>query len=60
MPAHAPRMTEAVDRVGMDVVQEFLGHTKLVMTRWYAKMNTDRLKLALRRTKNGAGWRRYA
>ena len=44
----------------MDVVQEFLGHTKPAMTRRYAKMNTDKLKLALRRTREGAIWRRNA
>ncbi len=41
--------TEAVNRVGMDRVQEFLGHTRSVMTRRYAKMNSDGLKEVLRK-----------
>lgn len=40
--------TEAVNRVGMDKVQEFLGHTRSVMTKRYAKMNTDGLKSGFR------------
>lgn len=36
--------TEAVNRVGMDVVQEFLGHTRPSMTRRYARMNVDALR----------------
>jgi integrase len=40
--------TEAVNRVGMDKVQEFLGHTRSAMTKRYAKMNTDGLKPVLR------------
>lgn len=42
--------TEAVNRVGMDRVQEFLGHTRSTMTRRYAKMNTDGLKPVLRKS----------
>jgi integrase len=41
--------TEAVNRVGMDKVQEFLGHTRSAMTKRYAKMNTDGLKSVLRK-----------
>lgn len=41
--------TEAANRVGMDRVQEFLGHTRSAMTKRYAKMNTDGLKEVLRR-----------
>lgn len=41
--------TEAVNRVGMDGVQEFLGHTRPTMTRRYARMNTDELKSVLRK-----------
>ena len=41
--------TEAVNRVGMDRVQEFLGHTRPTMTRRYARMNTDGLKSVLRK-----------
>jgi site-specific recombinase XerD len=39
--------TEAVNRVGMDRVQEFLGHTRLAMTKRYARMNTEGLKSVL-------------
>jgi integrase len=45
--------TEAVNRVGMDRVQEFLGHTRSTMTRRYAKMNAEGLRPVLR--KSGAG-----
>jgi integrase len=41
--------TEAVNRAGMDKVQEFLGHTRSSMTRRYARMNTDGLKEVLRK-----------
>jgi integrase len=41
--------TEAVDRVGMDRVQEFLGHTRQAMTKRYVKQNPDRLKVVLRK-----------
>jgi integrase len=41
--------TEAVNRVGMDRVQEFLGHTRSAMTRRYAKMNVNGLKPVLRK-----------
>ncbi|NWF93940.1 MAG: tyrosine-type recombinase/integrase, partial [Syntrophaceae bacterium] len=41
--------TEAVNRVGMDRVQEFLGHTRSAMTKRYAKMNTEGLKEVLRK-----------
>jgi integrase len=40
--------TEAVNRAGMDRVQEFLGHTRPTMTRRYAKMNVNGLKTVLR------------
>jgi len=40
--------TEAVNRVGMDRVQEFLGHTKSAMTKRYAKMNSEGLRPVLR------------
>jgi integrase len=36
--------TEAVNRVGMDVVQEFLGHTRAAMTKRYARMNVEALR----------------
>ena len=41
--------TETVNRVGMDRVQEFLGHTRSAMTKRYAKMNTEGLKSVLRK-----------
>jgi integrase len=41
--------TEAVNRAGMDKVQEFLGHTRPTMTRRYARMNTNGLKDVLRK-----------
>jgi len=41
--------TEAVNRVGMDKVQEFLGHTRSTMTRRYAKMNAEGLRPVLRK-----------
>jgi integrase len=41
--------TEAVNRVGMDRVQEFLGHTRSTMTRRYAKMNAEGLRPVLRK-----------
>jgi hypothetical protein len=41
--------TEAVNRVGMGRVQEFLGRTRSAMTKRYAKMNTDGLKPVLRK-----------
>ncbi len=37
--------TEDVNRVGMDVVQEFLGHTRPAMTKRYARVSTNRLKV---------------
>lgn len=40
--------TEAVNRAGMDRVQEFLGHTRPTMTRRYARMNVNGLKPVLR------------
>jgi integrase len=36
--------TEAVNRVGMHRVQEFLGHTCSAMTKKYARMNIEGLK----------------
>jgi integrase len=44
--------TEAVNRVGMDRVQEFLGHTRPTMTKRYAKMNPNGLKPVLRKVEN--------
>ena len=41
--------TEAVNRVGMDKVQEFLGHTRSSMTRRYAKTNVEGLRSVLRK-----------
>jgi integrase len=41
--------TEAVNRVGMDMVQEFLGHTRTNTTRRYAKVNVNGLKKVLRK-----------
>lgn len=41
--------TETVNRVGMDRVQEFLGHTRSTMTKRYAKMNVEGLKPVLRK-----------
>jgi site-specific recombinase XerD len=41
--------TEAVNRLGMDRVQEFLGHTRLAMMKRYARMNTEGLKSVLRK-----------
>ena len=41
--------TEAVDRVGMDRVQEFLGHTRQAMTKRYGKQSPDRLRVVLRK-----------
>jgi integrase len=41
--------TEALNRVGMDKVQEFLGHSNPAMTRRYARMNTEGLKEVLRK-----------
>jgi integrase len=40
--------TEAANRVGMDPVQDFLGHTRPTMTKRYAKMNVNGLKKVLR------------
>jgi integrase len=40
--------TEAYDRVGLDDLQEFLGHSHRDMTKRYAKPNVDRLKRVLR------------
>lgn len=40
--------TEALNRVGMDKVQEFLGHSNPAMTRRYARMNTEGLKEVIR------------
>ena len=45
--------TEAVNRVGMDRVQEFLGHTRSTMTKRYAKMNAEGLKPVLRKSGSG-------
>lgn len=39
---------EAVNGVGMDRVQEFLGHTKSAMTKRYARMNSEGLRPVLR------------
>lgn len=45
--------TEAVNRVGMDRVQEFLGHARSTMTRRYAKMNVEGLRPVLRKEHAG-------
>jgi integrase len=45
--------TEAVNRVGMDGVQEFLGHTRSTMIKRYAKMNAEGLKPVLRKSNSG-------
>jgi integrase len=41
-------VTEAVERVGYDDVQEFLGHTRREMTKRYGKLNVGRLRRVLR------------
>jgi integrase len=41
--------TKAVNRAGMDRVQEFLGHTRSAMRKRYAKMNPEGLKEVLRK-----------
>jgi integrase len=41
--------TEAANRVGMDTVQEFLGHTRSATTKRYAKMNVNGLRPVLRK-----------
>lgn len=43
-------ITEAVERVGYDDVQEFVGHTNRSMTKRYGKMNVKRLERVLRQT----------
>ena len=43
--------TEAVNRVGMDVVQEFLGHTRRTMTKKYARVDVDSLRTVFREKK---------
>lgn len=40
--------TELADREGVDMAQEFLGHTNRAMTKRYVKQNPDRLRKALR------------
>jgi integrase len=40
--------TEAVNRVGVDAIQEFLHHTNRAMTKRYAKVNPDSMKKVLR------------
>ena len=40
--------TEAVNRVGVDATQEFLGHTNRAMTKRYAKVSAEGLKRVLR------------
>jgi len=40
--------TEAANRVGMDKVQEFLGHTRSAMTKRYARINSEGLRPVLR------------
>jgi integrase len=40
--------TEAVNRVGLDATQEFLGHTSRAMTRRYAKVDVESKKKVLR------------
>lgn len=41
-------ITEAVERVGYDDVQEFVGHANRAMTKRYGKMNVKRLERVLR------------
>ena len=41
--------TEAVNRVGVDSVREFLRHTYRTMTKRYAKVNPEGLKKGLRK-----------
>ncbi len=43
--------TEAVNRVGVDSVQEFLGHTSRAMTKRYAKINVESKIPVLRKMK---------
>jgi len=45
--------TEAVNRAGLDRVQEFLGHTRPAMTKRYAKMNVEGLRSVLRKVHDG-------
>ena len=37
-------MGEVFNRVGMDAVQEFLGHTRKTMTKKNARVNVDALR----------------
>ncbi len=41
--------------MGMDRVQEFLGHTRPAMTKRYAKMNVEGLRPVLRKEHAGDG-----
>ena len=41
-------ITAAVERVGYDDVQEFVGHANRAMTKRYGKMNVKRLERVLR------------
>lgn len=41
--------TEAVNRVGIDATQEFLGHTTRAMTKRYAEVNVESKRKVLRR-----------
>ncbi len=41
--------TEAVNRTNLDLVRQFLGHTRQAMTQKYARMNTEGLKPVLRK-----------
>jgi integrase len=41
--------TEAVNRVGVDAIQEFLHHTNRAMTKRYAKVNPDGMRKVLRK-----------
>jgi len=45
--------TEAVNRVGVDQVQEFLHHTSRAMTKRYAQVNVESKRRVLREGKNG-------
>jgi len=44
---HSPA-TELADREGVDLAQEFLGHTNRAMTKRYVRQNPGRLRKALR------------
>jgi integrase len=43
--------TEALNRTNLDLVRQFLGHTRPAMTEKYAKQNPEGLKAVLRKDK---------